>query len=232
MGEEVLEACERALGYSFTNRAWLYEALIHSSNRATTGMSNERLEFLGDSILGLVVAQYLFEGYPDFSEGQLTKVKSVVVSRPALARCATALQLDKFIMVGPGLTTDLLPETVVADTFEAIMAAIYIDGGLEAARQFILGNLEDEIDAVIQDRHEKNYKSLLQQLVQRKQGVTPTYQIIAERGPDHAKQFCVAAVFGDKVSESAWGPTKKAAEQLAAEKAYKHLLAVYDTQDD
>ena len=121
-------------------------------------------------------------------------------------------------------TSDPLPETILADTLEAIIAAVYIDGGLEAVCEVILRRLEHEIDAVVEDRHEKNYKSLLQQLVQRKQGITPTYCIIEERGPDHAKQFCVAAVIGDTVCDSAWGASKKAAEQVAAEKAYKHLL--------
>ena len=227
MAEELFEACEQALGYSFHNRAWLHKALIHSSSRIATGISNERMEFLGDSVLGMVVAEYLFREYTGFTEGQLTKVKSVVVSRPALARRAQSLGLARYIMVGPGMTTDSMPETVLADTFEAVLAAVYIDGGLDAVRQFILHNLEDEIDSVIQDRHEKNYKSLLQQLVQRKQGFTPTYRIVEERGPDHAKQFCVTAVVGDMMTDSAWGPTKRAAEQLAAEKAYKHLLAIY-----
>lgn len=232
MVDQLLSDCENALGYPFQNRAWLHKALIHSSNRITSGVSNERLEFLGDSVLGLVVAEYLFREYPDFSEGQLTKVKSVVVSRPALARRAAALGIGSFIIVGPGMSSDPLPETVLADTFEAIFGAIYLDGGYEKIREFILHHLEEEIDAVLEDRYEKNYKSLLQQLVQRKQGITPTYRIVEERGPDHAKQFCVAAVVGDMTTDTAWGPSKKAAEQLAAEKAYKHLLALYAKESD
>ncbi len=232
MDEQALHACEQAIGYQFKNREWLRKALIHSSSKSTTGISNERLEFLGDSVLGMVVAEYLFDEYPEFEEGGLTKVKSVVVSRPVLTRCALALGIQRFILVGPGMTSDPLPGAVLADTVEAIFAAIYIDGGLEAARRVIMERLTGEMDAVLEDRHEKNYKSLLQQLVQRKQGVTPTYRIIEEQGPDHARRFCVAAVIGDTVSDSAWGQSKKAAEQLAAEKAYKNLLAVYDTKDE
>jgi len=230
--EKTLSACEQAIQYTFKDRELLHLALVHSSNKLAKGVCNERMEFLGDSVLGMVVAEHLFTEYPDFTEGQLTKVKSVVVSRSALARCTTELQLGPFIMIGPGMDSDTLPETVLANTFEAIIAAVYIDGGIDAARQFILRSLEPEIDAVMEDRHEKNYKSLLQQLVQRKEGITPTYRIVEESGPDHAKQFRVATVVGDRISDSAWGPSKKAAEQLAAEKAYKHLLAVYGTTDE
>ncbi len=232
MSEDTLGACERALGYQFKNRERLHKALIHSSNKITEGISNERMEFLGDSVLGMLVAECLFKEYPDYTEGRLTKIKSVVVSRPILAKCASKLGLERFIMVGPGLEIKTLPETVVANAFEAVIAAIYIDGGLEAARRFIIANLEQEIEIVISDRHEKNYKSLLQQLVQRKEGITPVYHVISEKGPDHAKQFCVATVIGERVSDSAWGANKKAAEQVAAEKTYKHLLLIYGTKDE
>jgi len=232
LNQKALDACERALGYQFKDRERLHKALIHSSNKISAGISNERMEFLGDSILGMLVAEYLFNEYPDYAEGRLTKIKSVVVSRPILAKCATKLGLEGFIMVGPGLEVNTLPETVVANAFEAVVAAVYLDGGLEPARRFIMANLKREIDIVISDRHEKNYKSLLQQLVQRKEGVTPTYRVIAEKGPDHAKEFCVAAVIGERVSDSAWGASKRAAEQIAAEKTYKHLLLIYGTKDE
>ncbi len=226
------DACERVLGYSFKNLEYLQRALVHSSNRLAKGICNERMEFLGDSILGAVVAEYLFNHYQEFEEGRLTKVKSVVVSRPVLAKRASALGLEQFIMVGPGLASEPLPETVLANTFEAIICAIYIDGGLEPARRFVLANLEQDIDTVVGERHKKNYKSLLQRLVQRKQGLTPTYCVIEERGPDHVKEFHVAAVIGGDIAAGAWGDSKKAAEQLAAEKTYKHLLDTYGTKDE
>jgi ribonuclease-3 len=232
LSDEAFDACEAALGYHFADRAWLRKALVHSSQRVAEGVSNERMEFLGDSILGMVVAEYLFHEYMDYAEGKLTKIKSVVVSRPVLAKCAERIGLYRFIIVGPGMISDALPETVVANAFEAIIAAIYIDGGLESVREFILNMLEGEIDNVIRDRHEKNYKSLLQQLVQRKEGITPTYRVVAERGPDHAKEFCVAAVIGERVTDSSWGPSKKAAEQTAAERAYRHFLVIYGTKDE
>ena len=232
MSDQALDACEDALGYVFKDQTRLHKALVHSSSKMDKGVSNERMEFLGDSILGMVVAEHLFEHYPEYTEGRLTKIKSVVVSRPALARSASALGLDRFIMVGPGMASETLPETVVANAFEAVLAAIYTDGGLDAARRFVLANLGQEIDSVVRDRHEKNYKSLLQQLVQRKEGITPVYRVIAERGPDHAKEFCVAVVIGDRVTDSAWGANKKTAEQLAAEKTYKHHLNIYGTKDE
>jgi ribonuclease III len=230
--DEALEACEQALNYQFKNRNWLHKALTHSSNKMSVGVSNERMEFFGDSILGMIAAEYLFKEYQEYTEGRLTKIKSVVVSRPVLAKLAASIDLGRYIMVGPGMVTDQLPETVLANTFEAVIAAIYIDGGLNVARDFVLGHLESEIDTVISDRHEKNYKSLLQQLVQRKEGVTPTYRVIDERGPDHEKQFRVAAVIGERVCDSAWGASKKAAEQFAAEKTYKNFLVIYGTKDD
>jgi ribonuclease-3 len=232
LSEEAFDACEAALGYHFSDRSWLRKALVHSSQRVAEGISNERMEFLGDSVLGMVVAEHLFHEYMDYAEGKLTKIKSVVVSRPVLAKCAERIALYRFIIVGPGMMPDALPETVVANAFEAIIAAVYIDGGLQAAREFVLNMLEDEIDQVVRDRHEKNYKSLLQQLVQRKEGITPTYRVVAERGPDHAKEFCVAAVIGDRVTDSSWGSSKKAAEQTAAEQAYKHFLVIYGTKDE
>jgi len=219
-----LDACQHVLGYTFKDPEWLHQALVHSSSKLTEGVSNERMEFLGDSVLGTVVAEHLFREYPDFTEGRLTKVKSVVVSRPALARCCQRLGLERFVRVGPGMASDALPETVLANVFEAVIAAVHLDGGPEAARRFVLPCLDPEIEAVVADRHAKNYKSLLQQLVQRTHGVTPTYCIIEERGPDHAKEFCVGTVIGDKVADRAWGPSKKAAEQLAAEKTYKRFL--------
>jgi len=232
LSDEALGACEEALGYTFKDREWLHRALVHSSDKLNRGVCNERMEFLGDSILGTVVAEHLFREYPDFTEGRLTKVKSVVVSRSVLARCAADLGLGRFIMVGPGMSSEALPGTILANTFEAVIAALYLDGGIDVARGFVLACLDPEIDKVVEDRHAKNYKSLLQQLVQRQEGITPTYRIIDARGPDHAKEFCVAAVIGDEATEGAWGPSKKAAEQLAAENTYQRLLAAYDDKDD
>ena len=231
MSNDTLDACALALNYTFKDQEWLHRALVHSSNKISKGVCNERMEFLGDSILGVVVADHLFREYVHFTEGHLTKVKSVVVSRPVLARCAESLGLEEFIMVGPGMTGDTLPETILADTFEAVIAAIYLDGGMEAAQPFVLWQLEHEIDAVVEDRHEKNYKSLLQQLAQRKEGITPTYRIVDERGPDHAKEFCVTTILGERTAGSAWGPSKRAAEQVAAELTYKNLLEVYGSKD-
>jgi ribonuclease III len=232
MSDETLDACEQALNYQFKNQKWLQKALVHSSCRPLSGVSNERMEFFGDSVLGLVTAEYLFKEYPESTEGHLTKIKSVVVSRPILAKLAASIGLERFIVIGPGMVSNQLPETVLANTFEAVIAAIYIDGGLNAARTFVLAHLEHEIETVISDRHERNYKSLLQQLVQRKEGVTPTYRLIETRGPDHEKQFHVAVVIGERIADKAWGASKKAAEQLAAEKTYKSFLVIYGTKDE
>lgn len=212
---QLLEECQRALGYRFERPQLLKAALTHASRADARVLSNERLEFLGDSVLGLVVCERLYERFPDFLEGDMTKVKSEVVSRRTCAAVSQRLGLDRYLLLGKGMNTGA-PASVLADVFEALVAAIYLDGGLEPAKKFILEHMAGEIDQVAENAHAGNHKSLLQQLAQREYGATPAYLLLDEKGPDHSKCFKIAAVIGSHYFTGAWGRNKKEAEQKAA----------------
>jgi ribonuclease-3 len=214
---------ESILGYTFKDDAKLELALTHSSSKLPDGVCNERQEFLGDAILGMVISEYLYLQFPDYDEGELTRIKSVVVSRLVLATSLKEMTLDTFIRVGRGLGQRKLPRSVLANVFEAIICAIFEDNGLEDAQKFILSSLKNQIQTVIQDEHEKNYKSILQQYTQKEMASTPTYKVVSQKGPDHSKQFQVVAVIGGKEYISGWGRSKKEAEQRAAEQTLVQL---------
>ena len=221
-----LEECEQRLEYTFRDRSILQRALIHASVAESRLRSNQRLEFLGDAVLGLVVSDYLFHHYPRFMEGQMTHVKSIVVSRATCARVSERLKVYKFLHTARNVGgSQAWSEAMIADALESLIGAIYLDGGLEAARQFIIRHMEGEIQAAVQGLCETNYKSALQQLTQRRFGKTPAYELVGQSGPDHDKQFQVVAKLGKQRFEPAWGRTKKEAEQLAARKAYEALIA-------
>jgi ribonuclease-3 len=219
-----LEACQNRLGYRFNDESLLRAALIHASSSNSRRESNERLEFLGDAVLSLVVCQHLFERLPNALEGDLTKIKSAVVSRRVCARVAEKLQLPEALTLGQGMEPgDHLPKSLGAAALESVIAAIYLDGGLEAAREFILSNMDDEVRKADQSDHQYNFKSQLQQHAQRNLNATPVYELLDEKGPDHAKCFEVAVSVGHRQFPSAWGPNKKEAEQKAAWTALKKL---------
>lgn len=212
-----LERCERRIGYKFQDQTLLQSALTHASGANHRLASNERLEFLGDAILGFVVCQALFQRYPNYLEGDLTKIKSVVVSRQTCAKVSEAIGLQDCLIVGKGMAgANAVPPSLLADVFEALLAAIFLDGGDESARRFIHQYIEPEIDLAATGELGGNYKSLLQQLAQREFGNTPNYQLVDERGPDHAKCFKITAQVGGQRFQPAWGRNKKEAEQRAA----------------
>ena len=215
--ESVTARCERRLGYVFQSKALLRSALTHASGAEHRLASNERLEFLGDAILGVVVCELLFHQFPQYLEGDLTKIKSIVVSRQTCAKISEALGLQEFLILGKGMTTQpALPPSLLADVFESLVAAIYLDGGFEAARQFISAYLAPEVELAVAGEQEGNYKSLLQQFAQREYGSTPTYNLQDEKGPDHSKCFKIAAQVDGQLYQPAWGRNKKEAEQRAA----------------
>jgi ribonuclease-3 len=221
---DVLADCQAALEYTFTNLDHLRLALVHASSTDDRAVSNERMEFLGDAILGAVVSEQLYVDYPAAQEGELTRIKSAVVSREGLARASERIDLGRFLTVGKGIAVDEpLPDSVLAGAFESVVAAVYLDGGLEPARTFILRLLKDDLQRVAEDRHRRNYKSLLQHYAQRHLGRTPAYRVLEEQGPQHSRAFRVAAVVGDRTFPAAWGPSKKDAEQAAAKAAYDFL---------
>ncbi len=223
---EKLETCQRRIGYQFRSRQLLQSALTHASGADHRLASNERLEFLGDAILGAVVCELLFHQYPEYLEGDLTKIKSVVVSRHSCAKISLSLGLHEFLIVGKGMAANReVPPSLLADVFESLLAAIYLDGGDTQARRFIERYVGPEIEAAAAGELGGNYKSLLQQLAQREFGNTPIYQLLDEKGPDHAKCFKISAVVGGKRFQSAWGRNKKEAEQRAACNAMSELTS-------
>jgi ribonuclease-3 len=221
---EILDECQKAIGYQFRQPELLRAALTHASGADTRLASNERLEFLGDAVLGLVTCEQLFHRFPDYEEGDLTKIKSVVVSRRTCARISRLLNLGEFLFLGKGMHAHtVVPASLLADVFESLVAAVYLDGGLEAARRLILQYVGPEIEQVAEGAHGGNFKSLLQQVAQREFGATPQYQLLDEKGPDHSKCFKIAAVIGRHPYAAAWGRNKKEAEQKAAMNALAQI---------
>jgi len=220
----ILQGCEQRLGYEFVDKSLLRSALTHASGAQRRLASNERLEFLGDAILGAVVCEILYRRYPDYLEGDLTRLKSVVVSRQTCAKISEALRMREFLILGKGMSSvPTVPSSLLADVFESLIAAIYLDGGDGSARRFIEKHVTPEIELAAEGEYGGNYKSLLQQLAQREHGTTPTYQLLDEKGPDHSKCFKISALIGSHRYQAAWGRNKKEAEQRAARNALHEL---------
>ena len=218
--EKFLANCQTQLGYTFRNKTLLRTALTHSSGADTPISSNERMEFLGDAVLAYVICDYLYEKLPNTLEGDMTKVKSSVVSRVTCQKICKQLGLDKFLILGRGLgRSNKIPGSIFANTLESFIAAVYLDGGMEEARKFILRVFQGEIDEMLQDCDAHNHKSVLQQQCQKHEGHIPEYKILDVQGPEHRKTFNVQVRVGERVFPSAWGVTKKEAEQRAAENA-------------
>ena len=224
MDEEILRQIEQIIGYEFSDKNLLVKAFTHSSAVDNRLMSNERLEFLGDSILAVVVCQALFENFTNYLEGDLTKIKSKLVSRETCAQISGQLGLQKYLKVGKGMVSNrALSGSLAAGVLETIIAAIHIDGGFEAARDFILriyGSLIEQSDA---EQDHGNFKSLLQQYSQEHFNATPSYILLDEKGPDHNKCFELEVTISDRHFPSAWGSNKKEAEQKAASNALVEL---------
>lgn len=228
--EQLLEK----LGYRFVDKGLIRTALTHRSHVYRTGQerlqSNERLEFLGDSVLGLIVNDYLFRTFPQQSEGELTKTKSLVVSRAVLGQAAEALTLGDHLILAPG-EVDAGGRTrasILSDAYEAVLGAMYLDGGLEPTRRFVeqdlLGNLQDTLT----DKTWINYKSLLQEIVQARLKTPPRYKVSSTSGPDHAKQFIVEVIVRGETLGRGEGNSKKLAEQRAAQQALDNIDAESD----
>ncbi len=233
MDEEALQQIEQTIGYKFSNRKLLTKAFTHSSSVDNRLVSNERLEFLGDSILAVVICQTLFERFPSYLEGDLTKVKSTLVSRRTCARISKQLTLAKYLKIGKGMTSSrALSGSLAAALLEAIIAAIYIDGGFDAASSFILRHFGPFIDQANVEQMQDNFKSLLQQYAQQQFNVTPIYKLLDEKGPDHYKCFETGAVIAERHFPSAWGTNKKEAEQKAAFNALIELGVLEGTLSD
>lgn len=225
MTEHSLEELETGIGYCFTNKALLKQALTHSSyaneQKINKAPDYERLEFLGDAVLEMVTSTFLFEKHPELSEGQLTRMRAMLVCGSSLAYCAKDIELGKFILLGKGeeATGGREKETITSDVVEAVIGAIYLDGGLGNASAFIHRVVLSDLE------HKQLFydsKTLLQELVQKQSGASLSYEVVEESGPDHDKEFIIEARVNGKTMGRGVGKTKKAAEQKAA---YEALLA-------
>jgi len=224
MNKQMLRQLEQLLDYQFSDISLVEESLMHSSQASNRLASNERLEFFGDSVLALVICECLFTRFPTYLEGDLTKIKSMLVSRKTCSKLANSMGLAKFVNVGKGMATAKAMEgSISAGALESVIAAVYLDGGFEAAKKVILKIFEPAIKDVDANSHQDNFKSMLQQHAQQNLSSTPTYELLDEKGPDHNKCFECAVVVGTQRFESAWGVTKKDAEQEAAYKALIEL---------
>jgi len=197
----------------------------YANERGGTVANNEKLEFLGDSVLGLVVAEYLYQTLPDRAEGELAKIKSFVVSEQSLAEVARAMKVDNFILIGKGeeYSGGRSKKALLADALEAIIGAVFLDSGFKEARRFVLDHLVPQINLVLENRHEKDYKTLLQELSQKSFRCYPKYSLTKKSGPDHDRVFWVQVDVNGTVYGPEKGGNKKEAEQAVAGVAYREL---------
>ena len=243
-GYERLESLESKIGYGFGDRELLNRATIHRSfahESEEDVADNEVLEFLGDAVLGLVVSELLYSRNPELSEGEMSKLKAFLVSSESLARKAEGIDLGAYLVLGKGeeKTAGRLKDSLLANSFEAVIAAIYLDGGLQEATKFVdctvyrrlTDAIEDEgrLTDAIEDEDNvlfTDFKSLLQERQQSEGHSLPVYTVVEERGPDHAKTFCVEVELDGQAIAVGNGKTKKSAEQMAAELALQTLTPV------
>ena len=224
-----MRALEDALGYQFKDKALLREALRHSSyaneHRGGESASNERLEFLGDSVLGFVTAEFLFRRHPDAPEGELTRVRARLVCEESLHEAAQKLSLGRYLCLGHGEEACGGRErpSILADATEALIAAVYLDGGIDAASALIHRLLLDGAAEAHAVRTRRDYKTALQELVQRKPAQSLSYSLTGESGPDHAKTFTIEVRLNGEAIGAGEGHSKKEAEQMAARNALERF---------
>ena len=229
---EKLPTIEERLGYQFRNRDLLVQAFIHRSflneHRQLVNEHNERLEFLGDSVLGLIVAEFLYRRLPDHPEGELSRLRSQLVEATMCSHFANQLELAPFVLLSRGerMNDGRGRTTILADLMEALLAAIYLDGGFETARKVFLDLFQRDIEAALLEPG-KNWKAKLQDWAQKNRQTTPVYKIVSETGPDHSKYFVVVAIVGSETLGQGEGMSKKNAEQAAAEASLSKIEQVY-----
>ncbi len=216
---------EKLLGYTFTDPIHLLTALTHRSylneNRDATQEHNERLEFLGDAVLELVVTDFLFRKYPEKPEGELTAVRAAMVNTISLADASTKMGINDYLLMSKGESKDTgrARQYILANVFEAIVGALYIDQGYQASASFIESHLFGKADTIVEKRLWQDAKSRFQELAQEHHGVTPTYQTLGQEGPDHDRVFTVGVFLGGEQVAEGKGRAKQEAEQQAAEAA-------------
>jgi ribonuclease-3 len=226
---ENIQILETTIGYRFKKKALLREALTHKSfAKEKTGESppfNERLEFLGDAVLGLIISHYLYSTYPDYAESEFSKIRAYAVQEATLSDSALNLGIGSHLYLGRGEETSggRKKTSLLANAFEAILAAVYLDGGLKNARAFVLTSLEPRIEAIIRKNLLFDFKTRFQEVVQEKYGILPNYKIFREEGPEHMKTFEVRVYVNKNPLGTGRGRSKKEAAQKAAREGLKRL---------
>ncbi|NPA03873.1 MAG: ribonuclease III [Epsilonproteobacteria bacterium] len=214
---------EKRLGYTFNNKELLTEALTHKSYKSK--VNNERLEFLGDAVLDLIVGEHLFKEFPQANEGVLSKLRASIVNEEGFAKLAERLEIGKYIFISQAEENNhgRTKPSLLSNAFEAVMGAIYLESGLEEVRKIVIKLLKEVYPSIDLNSLFKDYKTTLQELTQAKFGITPTYKVLGASGPDHKKEFEVAVLLGEEEIASATGRSKKAAQQEAAKLALERL---------
>ena len=224
-----LTKLQQNLSLRLKDQSILQQALVHSSyvneNPGLASGSNERLEFLGDAILGLIISKQLYQDFPSLAEGELTRLRAVLVRRDTLAQIARTIALGDYLFIGKGeeASGGRLKPANLAGALEAVIGAVFLDQGLAAAKKLVLKLFRDELQKIASQGAEVDYKSKLQELVQAKRQIAPTYHVIEEMGPDHAKEFTVEVRIGGTVLGRGSGKSKKLAETEAARSALQRL---------
>lgn len=223
-----LPVIEERLGYTFLDKRLLVQAFVHRSflneHREFTEPHNERLEFLGDSVLGLIVADFLYRHFPDYPEGELSRLRSQLVEASICGQYAMKLGVEQFLLLSKGERRNdgRGRASILADALEALLGAVYLDGGLEEARRVFLSNFESDLQAILH-QPPLNWKALLQDWSQKRYQKTPHYRILEENGPEHQKIFRVAVYLDEELLGEGEGASKKQAEQAAANAAIKKV---------
>ena len=220
------EKIEKEIGYEFKNKQLLETALTHTSYAyENKKQSNEKLEFLGDSILEFVSSEYIYHNYPNLKEGEMTKVRASVVCEDSLQKIAKMHNFSDFLYLGKSERTSQkeVRPAIMADSIEAVIAAIFLDGGLEEAKKLILNNLAKPIENATKNIGQKDYKTVLQEDLQKNGNVDIEYVIVDEKGPDHEKVFTAELKFNNKILATGEGKSKKQAEMEAAQKALENI---------
>jgi len=231
--EDKITQLQKLIAYHFKNPQLLTEALTHSSYaneiKHKKVAHNERLEFLGDSVLSIVISDYIFHKYKQLPEGELTKVRANVVCESSLAIRGKEMNLGDFLTLGRGeeLSGGRQRVSILADAFEALIGALYLDGGLEVAKSFILTNLEGMVESASQGNLFNDFKTHLQELIQSRSAERITYRVVTEKGPDHDKLFEIEVALGGQVLGAGTGKSKKEAEQRAAQEAVEKIRRLH-----
>lgn len=227
---------EKTLQYTFSDKKLLKHALIHRSygneNWDYKKINNERLELLGDAVLDLVVTEYLYLHFTSSSEGELAKLKSMIVSEPVLAKISRELGVGKYLLLSKGeeLTGGRERSSILGDVFEALLGAVYLDSDFMRAKEFVLGHIKYFIDHIDENEDLIDFKTILQEFSQREYKVIPSYEVIKEMGPDHRKSFEIVVKINDDLMGLGMGRNKKSAEQSAARNACRKLgVKAYET---